>query len=36
MAEAELTERIRGIHGAVKDAYGVPRITRELRETGSW
>jgi transposase InsO family protein len=33
-SEAELTERIRGIHAAAKGAYGVPRTTRELRETG--
>ncbi|GAA1351628.1 hypothetical protein GCM10009612_08720 [Streptomyces beijiangensis] len=33
-AEAELTEQIRAIHGATRGAYGVPRITRELRETG--
>lgn len=33
-AEAALTERIRGIHTGTKGAYGVPRITRELRESG--
>ncbi|MEV7525088.1 IS3 family transposase [Streptomyces sp. NPDC091371] len=32
--EAELTERIRAIHGGTRGAYGVPRITRELRESG--
>ncbi|WP_188282416.1 IS3 family transposase [Streptomyces sp. CBMA29] len=33
-AEAELTGQIRSIHGAVKGAYGVPQITRELSESG--
>ena len=33
-AEVELTEQIRGIHGSAKGAYGMPRITRELRESG--
>ncbi len=33
-AEAELTEQIRAIHTEAKGAYGVPRITRELREGG--
>jgi transposase InsO family protein len=33
-AEAALTEQIRAIHGAARGAYGVPRITRELRESG--
>ncbi|MFE9861059.1 IS3 family transposase [Streptomyces sp. NPDC005780] len=33
-AEAALTEQIRGIHTGTKGAYGVPRITRELRESG--
>jgi transposase InsO family protein len=33
-AEADLTEQIRGIHTETKGAYGVPRITRELREWG--
>jgi len=33
-AEVELTGRIRGIHGAAIGAYGVPRITRELRKSG--
>ncbi|MEV6107098.1 IS3 family transposase [Streptomyces sp. NPDC051940] len=32
--EAALTERIRAIHGEAKGAYGVPRITRELRADG--
>ncbi|MYW66667.1 IS3 family transposase, partial [Streptomyces sp. SID8379] len=32
--EAALTEQIRSIHTATKGAYGVPRITRELRESG--
>jgi transposase InsO family protein len=31
-AEADLTEQIRGIHTETKGAYGVPRITRELRD----
>lgn len=31
-AEADLTEQIRGIHTETKGAYGVPRVTRELRE----
>ncbi|MFD6624291.1 IS3 family transposase [Streptomyces diastaticus] len=33
-AEMALTEQIQAIQGAAKGAYGVPRITRELRETG--
>lgn len=31
---AALTERIRGIHTETNSAYGVPRITHELRESG--
>ncbi|GAA1375953.1 hypothetical protein GCM10009612_73410 [Streptomyces beijiangensis] len=33
-AEETLTEQIRAIHAEAKGAYGVPRITRELREAG--
>ncbi|WTA24476.1 IS3 family transposase (plasmid) [Streptomyces sp. NBC_00853] len=33
-AETALTEQIWTIHGTTRGAYGVPRITRELRETG--
>ncbi|WTO72868.1 IS3 family transposase [Streptomyces sp. NBC_00209] len=29
-----MTEQIRGIHTGTKGAYGLPRITRELRESG--
>ncbi|WP_329064797.1 IS3 family transposase [Streptomyces sp. NBC_01429] len=32
-AEAALTEQIRSIYTETKGAYGVPRITRELRES---
>ncbi|MEV6109367.1 IS3 family transposase [Streptomyces sp. NPDC051940] len=32
--DAALTEQIRAIHGEAKGAYGVPRVTRELREDG--
>ncbi|MFH9369838.1 IS3 family transposase [Streptomyces anulatus] len=32
-AEAVLTEQIRSIYIETKGAYGVPRITRELRES---
>lgn len=33
-AKAVLTERIRTVQADAKGAYGVPRITRELRESG--
>lgn len=33
-AEAALTEQIRAIHTQTKGAYGVPRVTRELRADG--
>jgi hypothetical protein len=32
-SEAALTE-LRAVHADAKGAYGVPRITRELRESG--
>ena len=33
-ADAELTERIRGIHRASRGTYGVPRVHAELRDDG--
>jgi len=34
-ADAALTEQIRAIHAASARTYGVPRVTAELRETGT-